>query len=72
MQHVTRTIPTHMKQNVDVSLDLVDPFVKQQQQQQQKLQQLQQQEQQKLQHQQQQQQQQSAMLWMKQTNPLIL
>ena len=39
MQHVTWTIPTHTKQNVDVSLDLVDPFVKQQQQQQQKLQQ---------------------------------
>ena len=40
MEHVTWTIPTHLKQNVDVRLDLVNPFVKQQQKQQQQQQQL--------------------------------
>ena len=64
MEHVTWTIPTHLKQNVDVHLDLVEPFVKQQQQQQQQQQKLQQ----KLQQQKQQQQQQQRM---KQTKPLM-
>ena len=58
MEYVTWTIPTHLKQNVDVHLDLVDPFVKQQQQQQQQQQKLQQKlQKQKLQQQHQQQQQ---------------
>ena len=55
MQHVMWTNPTYTKQNVDVSLDLLNHFVKQRRRQQQ---QQQQQKLQHLQHQQQQQQQQ--------------